>query len=50
MLWARVVIDANQPALENGKNTFDLVCGDTVTNEFAFPMVDGIVEMSPMPQ
>jgi hypothetical protein len=43
MFLARMMIDADQAALENRENTLYAICGHAVTGAFSFAMIDGIV-------
>jgi hypothetical protein len=43
MLTARVMIDANQAALEHGENTFNSVSGDGAANIFTSAVIDSFV-------
>ena len=43
MFWAGVMINANQSALENGKDAFNPVRGDVVTNKFVFAVIDCVM-------
>jgi hypothetical protein len=43
MLWASMMIDANQAALENRENALDAVCGHVISNILAGAVVNGIM-------